>query len=224
MSDAKLRDLERRWKETGTVEDEAAYLLERVRVGDLSRERLELAAYCGHEAARRAVGPTAADAARHADTAEWYAGIRRWGTEPLARGAVAAVAWACTAYKSLRPDDPRCGLAIEAARRWCVRPDEAACTAALRASQEAVEAARDLHRVDDEPHQRAYLAAESAAHVARACFVIGPSHRQGECPKELVLAVAYAERRIGHLARAQSSPEVRRAITQAVTDWALAHQ
>ena len=31
MSDAKLRELERRWKETGTVEDEAAYPLERVR-------------------------------------------------------------------------------------------------------------------------------------------------------------------------------------------------
>ena len=30
MSDAKLRDLERRWKETGSVQDEAAYLLERV--------------------------------------------------------------------------------------------------------------------------------------------------------------------------------------------------
>jgi hypothetical protein len=55
MSDRKLRDLERRWKETGTVEDEAAYLLERVRVGDLTQERLELAAYCGHEGARRVI-------------------------------------------------------------------------------------------------------------------------------------------------------------------------
>lgn len=60
MSDAKLRELERRWKETQSVEDEAAYLLERVRVGDLSRERLELAAYCGHEGAMKAagIGPT----------------------------------------------------------------------------------------------------------------------------------------------------------------------
>jgi hypothetical protein len=56
MSDTKLRDLERRWKETGTVDDETAYLLERVRVGDLRRERLELAAYCGHEAASAAIG------------------------------------------------------------------------------------------------------------------------------------------------------------------------
>ena len=54
MSDQRLRELERRWRETGSVEDEAAYLRERVRVGDLTQERLELAAYCGHEGATRA--------------------------------------------------------------------------------------------------------------------------------------------------------------------------
>ena len=29
MSDTRLRELERRWKETGSPDDEAAYLLER---------------------------------------------------------------------------------------------------------------------------------------------------------------------------------------------------
>ena len=56
MSDQKLRELERRWRETGSVEDEAAYLRERVRVGDLTQERLELAAYLGHAAACNALG------------------------------------------------------------------------------------------------------------------------------------------------------------------------
>lgn len=51
MTDTRLRQRERKWKETGAVEDEAAYLLERVRVGDLEKERLELAAYCGYGAA-----------------------------------------------------------------------------------------------------------------------------------------------------------------------------
>lgn len=60
MSDTKLRDLERRWRETGTVDDEAAYLLERVRVGDLTRERLDLAAYLGHRACRAVCTPRAA--------------------------------------------------------------------------------------------------------------------------------------------------------------------
>ena len=46
-TDSRLRELEREWKGTGSVEDEAAYLLERVRVDDLAKEKLELAAYCG---------------------------------------------------------------------------------------------------------------------------------------------------------------------------------
>lgn len=48
MSDARLRALERRVLQTGSVEDEAAWLTERVRAGDLARKRLKLAADCGH--------------------------------------------------------------------------------------------------------------------------------------------------------------------------------
>lgn len=55
MTDRRLRELERRWQETGNVQDEAAYLVERVRAGDLRRERLELAARWGHAGARQAV-------------------------------------------------------------------------------------------------------------------------------------------------------------------------
>jgi len=72
MSDAKLRELERRWKESGAVEDEAAYLLERVRVGDLEREKLELAAYCDHPAARLALGGKAP--AQEFGSTEWGRG------------------------------------------------------------------------------------------------------------------------------------------------------
>lgn len=54
MSDQRLRALERRWRETGSIADEADYLLERVRVGELEQEWLELAASCGHAAAVRA--------------------------------------------------------------------------------------------------------------------------------------------------------------------------
>jgi hypothetical protein len=55
--DEKLRELERRWKETGTVEDEAAHLLERVRLGLLAERRLVAAAALGHPGAQAAVGP-----------------------------------------------------------------------------------------------------------------------------------------------------------------------
>jgi len=47
MSDAKLRDLERRWKETEAVEDEAAYLRGAVQGG--APERYERVRLCGGE-------------------------------------------------------------------------------------------------------------------------------------------------------------------------------
>lgn len=51
MSDELTRELERRWKETGAVEDEARLLAEKVRSGTLPQSRLDLAAACGHPAA-----------------------------------------------------------------------------------------------------------------------------------------------------------------------------
>lgn len=56
MSDRELRDLERRWRTTGDPGDEAALLRERVRLGDLTWDRLELAATVGHDGAARVVG------------------------------------------------------------------------------------------------------------------------------------------------------------------------
>jgi hypothetical protein len=56
MSDERLREAERKWRETGSVDDEARYLLERVRVGDLTEGRVRLAALSGNEGARAALG------------------------------------------------------------------------------------------------------------------------------------------------------------------------
>lgn len=97
VTDSKLRELERRWKESGSVEDEAAYLLERVRVGDLATEKLELAAYCGHEGARLALGEQAPamgppiDPRVRARPQAWMTGLSAFGTGP----ARAVVAWCC---------------------------------------------------------------------------------------------------------------------------------
>lgn len=54
MADAHRRTLERRAK-TGGAEDLATLLVERMRAGELSKENLELAAWCGHSAARLAL-------------------------------------------------------------------------------------------------------------------------------------------------------------------------
>lgn len=50
MPDSSLRKLERAFKESGSIEDEATWLRERVRVGDLSSERLEFVAKLGYPA------------------------------------------------------------------------------------------------------------------------------------------------------------------------------
>lgn len=55
MTDSRLRSAERR-AASGSVEDESRVLTERLRAGTLTRERVELAAYVGHEAARAATG------------------------------------------------------------------------------------------------------------------------------------------------------------------------
>lgn len=88
MSDTQLRALERRWRETGAVEDEAAYLLERVRAGDLEPIKLEHAAYCGHEASLKALG----QGLEELELAQWLAGVEeRLGLQGLRRAGLASV-------------------------------------------------------------------------------------------------------------------------------------
>jgi hypothetical protein len=101
MSDERLRALERRWRETGTVQDEAAYLLERVRVGDLRESRLELAAHVGHQAAGMAIGKGTSGPRRgprgdwtlleDSEEIEWYRKADQLGGDEALLRVVAAV-------------------------------------------------------------------------------------------------------------------------------------
>jgi len=50
--DEKLRRLERKFKESGTIGDEVAFLAEKIRVGQILKEQLELASYLDYPAAR----------------------------------------------------------------------------------------------------------------------------------------------------------------------------
>jgi len=56
MADERLRGLERRWKETKAVEDEARYLRERCRVGELASDSLRMLACLSYPAASIALG------------------------------------------------------------------------------------------------------------------------------------------------------------------------
>ncbi|MDC3379267.1 hypothetical protein OAX78_03190 [Planctomycetota bacterium] len=55
MSDARLRELERGWLQSGSVHDESAFLVERLRQNDLGEEALAIAAGFGHPAAQLAL-------------------------------------------------------------------------------------------------------------------------------------------------------------------------
>ena len=79
MSDAQLRALERRYQETGSVEDEATLLSERVRQGSLDPEMLALAAHLGWPAAEMACG----DEAPSDDSVFLRELLRRWGAYPI---------------------------------------------------------------------------------------------------------------------------------------------
>jgi hypothetical protein len=89
VTDERYRECERRWKESGAVEDEAVWFRERLRVGNLSSEHLDLAAYAGSDAARLVLGSEAtlplAVAYQHAERAE------RWGVPACACAGLALV-------------------------------------------------------------------------------------------------------------------------------------
>lgn len=91
MSDARLRELERRWRETGSVEDEAAWLAARLRAGEVSAAQVELWAYCGRAAAASLV-PEATTLLWRLDSLErWVHGLGRWGRRPCAAAALATL-------------------------------------------------------------------------------------------------------------------------------------
>lgn len=52
MSDARLRKLEKRFRDSNALEDEVMWLTHRLNEGEVSTEDLELAVLCGHEASR----------------------------------------------------------------------------------------------------------------------------------------------------------------------------
>jgi hypothetical protein len=121
MTDERLRELERRWKESGSVEDEAAYLLERVRVGDLDQERLQLAAYCGHSAAAHATG-VASDRAKR--FVSWASALQlRFGFVWVVEGTFLALTAPLTEWEAELSDD-RASRMAGAISEWLQCPCE----------------------------------------------------------------------------------------------------
>jgi len=211
VTDSKLRELERRWKESGSVEDEAAYLLERVRVGDLEQEKLELAAYFGHEAARRASSgkcPPNSSAEIPDEWGAWLSAIpaRECPVQQVRIRAALACARLCTA---LYPA-PASKLAVSSAEDWVLCP----CPQHARSARELSERALPVSP-EDIPFQALlpiHAAAWAAVHAARvASSSLGATaYALDDCAEALEMASFVT-----------SQGEVLTAIRREITPWLL---
>ena len=114
MSDARLRDLERRWRASGALEDEVAFLREALRSGALEREALHLAAYCRSEAAARVLDVPMGSP----ELDVWAAGLLPWGKVALVEAALALAELTLPLWAFCFPRDARMQDAIAATQAW----------------------------------------------------------------------------------------------------------
>lgn len=220
MTDSHLRELERRFKESGSVEDEVAYLLERVRLGELDRDMLELAAYCGHQASCQALGDQVPRMPEKLKA--WVEGLQVWNKETCVR-AVIAVAQTCISIWAKRyPEENRPQRAIASAIAWAMCPCEgheraartardAAVEARAAGLTEAVETDPELSSWDEGVEARAADAAAGAA--AWAALAAGSTSAAVAAGVAAVEVDAYAA----------LANQVKQAICNDLIPWALGY-
>jgi len=183
MGDSRARALERRWKETGALEDEVAYLRERVRAGLLSQERLELLAYCGQPAARAALDNETWETTD--DPFQWTSNLlARWGQIASVRAAVAAARAAIRVWQT-EQDATYQLAAIQAAEDWvlcpCVAHGQEASAASDRGDENPdLESLGYSATFPKEALSAAYAAALTATAAAAGCKGFKPELRAWE--------------------------------------------
>lgn len=89
MADQDLRELLRRWQASRSAMDEAAWLAARLRAGELTPERLLIAARIGSAGARRLLGAEAPRTER--DVERWLEGLLAEAPELALRAAISAL-------------------------------------------------------------------------------------------------------------------------------------
>lgn len=128
MTDARVREAERRLRAGASVADECELLRSRLRLGQLSPERLAVAAYAGHPAARFVLGVDAAPtftarSLRSDDDAlvAWTRAARELGQATTVRAAEAGLRLVLTGRTTawLRAEQAvALRLALDAIRAW----------------------------------------------------------------------------------------------------------
>lgn len=210
MPDDFLAQLSARWHETGDPADEARVLLERVRVGQLPRRRLQLAAYLGHDAARLAL-PDSGQTNRPDDPKRLATELWPWGKEASVAAAVSAV----HLTMDEPPWDARAQRALEAAAAWVHGPTPETAAAASSASAAAFEAAGISNPLMTPGEARLpALAAHHAAAAAAATLV-------PVATKHAYRAIKYAQALVVHRLGRMTSTAMRDVMGAALVRWAL---
>lgn len=197
MSDETLRKLERRFRETGCVEDEALWLRARVQAGDLDAESLALATYVDP-----ALGGPQEAGAPPRDWREWASGLKEWGLSACVRVAVAAGQFSARHFLALYPGDPRVQQALSAVEEWLLDPSEERRLAVIAARSNCAHAHREII-VGVDHLVAVHSAALSASSVATSCGewaewavagtrVSATLHAGGACAERAVSGAARA--------------------------------
>jgi len=202
VTDDRLRRARRRTATSRSAADEARYLTERVRAGELPPTRLGLAAYCGHPAARLAAAPTPPRAP--ADLEPWVRGLEAWGAEPLLRACLAAARLAAGEEELAAYPWP----ALEAVEAWVRCPCQAHLGRAL--------GARSLGRLGlMGPYPRMGLVARI---TLGTCLGLA---RRGQEPDAVPRFATAAAAVAGLSSRDRGRAATRRALADALVPWAL---
>lgn len=141
--DERLRGLERRAQE-GDLDAAAALLVERIRLGAVTRGRVALAAHLGAPAATRALGVEAAPPTD--DLFDWFARLGAFGAPAIVRALVAAARVVLPAFEERARGDERPARALDAVVAWCDAPSPALAQAATLAGRQARRAAEEVGR------------------------------------------------------------------------------
>lgn len=208
MPDDDRRRLERE-AHSGDVEAMARLLVERVRIGQLTKTQLEVAAHLGHPAAVRATSASSPKDSH--DVGEYLRGLEPFGGPVVVRGLVALATWLLGSVRM--PCEFRGGItaAVAAALAWCSDPT----------SERAAEARRNADAVspswyfqDFEDHgEDAFSVLLVVAGSARAAHLCHDG-LAAELAK-LVNDVASRARQFGFSSRIQG------AMTEDLLRWAL---
>jgi hypothetical protein len=179
VADERARELERRFHETGSAEDEQAWLQARLRGGELDPIRLRLAAYLGHGPSQALLGD---DAPEVPETFRgWTSGLGDFGDEVVMRATIAAARRALPVVAPLfLPRDADHPVPVLEAAEACVAypsPERAqALFDAARRAQVAANGRAGLHL--DGEHAAAWRACLATAQVFApdARPWLGPEH------------------------------------------------